>query len=55
MPFYKINEMPKQFIEMGAAEQQTVAGELMKAGVVTYPLDGAPLPHFHPSAISSDS
>ena len=49
MPFYKISEMPKRFIEMGAAEQQTVAGELMKAGMVTYQVGGGPPPHFHPN------
>jgi quercetin dioxygenase-like cupin family protein len=49
MPFYKISEMKKEFIDMGKAEMQTVGGELMKAGVVTYPADGGPPPHYHPN------
>ena len=49
MPFYRISEMDMQTVSARKVEMKTVAGELMKAGVVTYPLDGAPLPHFHPN------
>ncbi len=34
---------------MGAAVMQTVAGELMKAGMITYQMGGGPPPHFHPN------
>lgn len=49
MPFYRIDEMEKQFVDLGRAEMQAVAGELMKAGVVTYQAGGGPPPHFHPN------
>ncbi|MEK6711676.1 MAG: cupin domain-containing protein [Nitrospinota bacterium] len=49
MPFYKISAMPKEFVDMGKAEMQTAPGELMKAGVVTYPAGGGPPPHYHPN------
>ncbi len=49
MPFYKISEMETQFVDMGQARMQSVAGELMKAGMITYPEDGGPPPHFHPN------
>ena len=41
--------MDTQVVSARKVEMKTVAGELMKAGVVTYPLDGAPLPHSHPN------
>ncbi len=49
MPFYRISEMQTQFVEMGAGQVQSVAGELMKAGMITYPEEGGPPPHFHPN------
>lgn len=49
MPFYRISEMETQFVDMGQASMQSVAGELMKAGMITYPEGGGPPPHFHPN------
>jgi quercetin dioxygenase-like cupin family protein len=49
MPFYKISEMDKEVLSARKVEMKTVAGELMKTGVVTYPADGAPRPHSHPN------
>ena len=41
--------MEKVAVDMGQAVMQTVAGELMKAGMVTYQVGGGPPPHFHPN------
>ncbi len=49
MPFYRISEMETQFVDMGNARMQSVGGELMKAGMITYPEGGGPPPHFHPN------
>ena len=49
MPFYRISEMETKHIDMGKAQTQSVAGELMKAGMITYPADGGPPPHYHPN------
>ncbi len=49
MPFYKISELDKVNIAMGEAVMQTVAGELMKAGMITYQEGGGPPPHYHPN------
>ncbi len=49
MAFYRISEMETRFVDMGKARMQSVAGELMKAGMITYPEDGGPPPHFHPN------
>ncbi len=49
MPFYRISEMEEKHSKVGPAVAKTLAGELMKAGVVTYLKgEGAP-PHFHPN------
>ena len=49
MPFYKIEEMETKYSEVGPATAKTVAGDLMKAGVVTYQTGEGPPPHFHPN------
>lgn len=49
MPFYKISEMETISTALGDGAVQTVAGELMKAAMVTYQVDGGPPPHFHPN------
>ena len=49
MPFYKIEEMETKYSEVGPATAKTVAGELMKAGLVTYQTGEGPPPHFHPN------
>ena len=49
MPFYKISEMETVKSSSGPATAKTVAGELMKAGVVTYQDGEGPPPHFHPN------
>ena len=49
MPFYKISEMKEKRSSVGPAVSKSVAGELMKAGVVTYQVGGGPPPHFHPN------
>lgn len=49
MPFYKISEIEKVDVEMGAAVMQTVAGDLMKVGIITYQVGGGPPPHYHPN------
>ena len=49
MPFYKIDEMETKYSEVGPATAKTVAGELMKAGLVTYKTGEGPPPHFHPN------
>ena len=41
MPFYKIEEMETKYSEVGPATAKTVAGDLMKAGVV---VDAPPSP-----------
>ncbi len=49
MPFYKLSEMEAQKSSVGPAMGKTVAGELMKSGVVTYQDGEGPPPHFHPN------
>jgi quercetin dioxygenase-like cupin family protein len=49
LPFYKISELEKVEVAMGEAVMQTVAGELMKAGMITYQVGGGPPPHYHPN------
>jgi quercetin dioxygenase-like cupin family protein len=49
MPFYDVNEMPGEFVEVGHATMKTVAGEFIKAGVVSYEAGDGPPPHFHPN------
>jgi quercetin dioxygenase-like cupin family protein len=49
MPFYKILEMEAKKSSSGPAMAKSVAGELMKAGVVTYQDGEGPTPHFHPN------
>jgi len=49
MPFYKISEMEGKKSDVGPAIGKSVAGELMKSGVVTYQDGEGPPPHFHPN------
>lgn len=49
MPFYKISEMEAKRSKVSSSESKTVAGELMKVGVVTYQEGEGPPPHFHPN------
>ncbi len=49
MPFYKISEMETIATALGDGAVQTTAGELMKAAMITYQVDGGPPPHFHPN------
>ena len=49
MPFYEIDKMVATKSTSGPAMGKAVAGELMKAGVVTYQDGEGPTPHFHPN------
>ncbi|MEE9275331.1 MAG: cupin domain-containing protein [bacterium] len=49
MPFYKLSELEKKPAEVAEGSMQTVPGELMKAGVFTYPEGPGPPAHFHPN------
>jgi quercetin dioxygenase-like cupin family protein len=49
MPFYKISEMEAKRSKVGPSESKSVAGELIKVGVVTYREGEGPPPHFHPN------
>ena len=49
MPFYKISEMQAKRSNVSSSMGKTVAGELMKAAVVTYQDGQGPPPHFHPN------
>ena len=49
MPFYEISEMETISTTLGDGAVQMVAGELMKAAMVTYQMDTGPPPHFHPN------
>ena len=49
MPFYKISEMPEKRSKTGPGMGKSVAGELMKVGIVTYQDGEGPPPHFHPN------
>jgi quercetin dioxygenase-like cupin family protein len=50
MPFYNIHTMvPQPDIMNPAIKLKSVAGDLMKIGVVTYQLGEGPPPHFHPN------
>lgn len=49
MPFYKLSEMKAQRSKVGPSESKSVAGELIKVGVVTYQEGEGPPPHFHPN------
>ena len=49
MPFYKMSEMEAKRSKVGPSESKSVAGELMKVGVVTYREGEGPPPHFHPN------
>ena len=49
MPIYKISEMEAQKSNVGPATGKTVAGELIKVGIVTYLEGEGPPPHFHPN------
>lgn len=50
MPYYRIVEMEKLTEEASPIAQiQRVAGDLMKAGIVTYPKGLGATPHYHPN------
>jgi quercetin dioxygenase-like cupin family protein len=49
MPFYKSSEMEAKRSKVGPSESKSVAGELIKVGVVTYREGEGPPPHFHPN------
>ena len=49
MPFYKMSELEKVEAGIGGGVTQSVPGELMKAGTITYPAGGGPPPHVHPN------
>ena len=49
MPFYNISEMQEERTQVGPARVKSVAGEFMKAGIVTYQEGEGPPPHFHPN------
>jgi quercetin dioxygenase-like cupin family protein len=50
MPFYNIHSMePQPDVVNPAIKLKSVAGELIKIGVVTYQIGEGPPPHFHPN------
>jgi len=49
MPFYKMSEMQAKRSNVSPSESRSVAGELMKVGVVTYREGEGPPPHYHPN------
>ena len=49
MPFYKISEMEAKRSKTSSSVGKSVAGELMKVGIVTYQEGEGPPPHFHPN------
>jgi len=49
MPIYKIAEMEAKKSKVGPATGKSVAGELIKVGIVTYLEGEGPPPHFHPN------
>jgi quercetin dioxygenase-like cupin family protein len=49
MPFYKISEMKERHATVGPGVEKGVAGELMKAGIMSYQDGEGPPPHFHPN------
>jgi len=49
MPFYNLAEMEAKRSQVGPSESKSVAGELIKVGVVTYREGEGPPPHFHPN------
>ena len=49
MPFYEVSRMEAKRSKVGPSESKSVAGELMKVGVVTYQEGEGPPPHFHPN------
>ncbi|MEE9275330.1 MAG: cupin domain-containing protein [bacterium] len=49
MPFYRISEIEKKPAGLTEGTMQTVAGELMKVGMVTYPEGFGPPAHVHPN------
>ena len=49
MPFYEISKMEAKRSKTGSALVKSVAGELMKAGIVTYQDGEGPPPHFLPN------
>ena len=49
MPIYRTSEMPVQTDSVAPFTARSVAGELMKVGLVRYGEGEAPPPHFHPN------
>jgi quercetin dioxygenase-like cupin family protein len=49
MAIYKTADMPAQRDEVAPFEAKSVAGELMKVGLVRYEEGKSPPPHFHPN------
>lgn len=49
MPFYDVSEMQAKRSSVSPSESKSVAGELMKVGVVTYKEGEGPPPHYHPN------
>ncbi len=56
MPFYQIAEMSEGHSDINPAiTSKSVAGEMMKAGIVTKPEGEGPPLHMHPNESSSPS
>lgn len=49
MPFYRTSEMPEIRRGTGPSVAKAVAGELVKAGIMTYQDGEGPMPHVHPN------
>ncbi|MDA0998941.1 MAG: cupin domain-containing protein [bacterium] len=49
MPFYRFSEMKKKDSDVAVGQMQSVPGELMKVGVMTFPEGKGPPAHFHPN------
>ena len=49
MPFYDLAEMQEKRSSVSSAMGKSVAGDLIKVGIVTYQEGEGPTPHFHPN------
>jgi len=49
MPFYNLDEMQAKRSSVSPSMGKSVAGELIKVGIVTYQENEGPTPHFHPN------
>jgi quercetin dioxygenase-like cupin family protein len=49
MPFYKISEMEEKRSKTGPGMGKSIAGKLIKVGIMTYQDGEGPPPHFHPN------